>query len=50
MLSILTMCGGALVGTVLLRPLGMWLPLVLAALVVDGLAAYLYLSERSAKT
>jgi uncharacterized membrane protein YoaK (UPF0700 family) len=50
MLSILTMCGGALVGTVLLRPLGMWLPLVLAALVVAGLAAYLYLSERSTRT
>jgi hypothetical protein len=34
---------------VLLRPLGMGFPVVLAALVVAGLAAYLYLSERSAK-
>jgi uncharacterized membrane protein YoaK (UPF0700 family) len=47
MLSILTMCGGALVGTMLLRPLGMWVPLVAAACVVAGLAWYLYLSERS---
>lgn len=47
MLSILTMCGGALVGTRLLRPLGMWVPLVVAACVVAGLATYLYLSDRS---
>jgi uncharacterized membrane protein YoaK (UPF0700 family) len=47
MLSILTMCGGALVGTTLLRRLGMWVPLIVAALVVAGLALYLYLSERS---
>jgi len=49
MLSILTMCGGALVGTRLLRPLGMWVPLVAAACVVSGLARYLSLSERSTK-
>jgi len=49
MLSILTMCGGALVGTMLLRPLGMWVPLVVAACVVAGVAWYLYLSERSTK-
>jgi len=47
MLSILTMCGGALVGTMLWRPLGMWVPLVAAACVVAGLAWYLYLRERS---
>jgi hypothetical protein len=41
------MCGGALVGTMLLRPLGMWVPLVAAACAVAGLAWYLYLSERS---
>jgi uncharacterized membrane protein YoaK (UPF0700 family) len=45
MLSILTMCSGALVGTVLLRPFGMWLPLMVAALVVAALALYLYRSE-----
>jgi uncharacterized membrane protein YoaK (UPF0700 family) len=49
MLSILMMCGGALVGTMLLRALGMWVPLVAAACVVAGLAWYLYLSERSTK-
>jgi len=47
MLSILIMGSGALVGAMLLRPLGMWVPLILAALVVAGLALYLYLSERS---
>jgi len=47
MLSILTMCGGALVGAMLLRPLGMWVPLVVAACVVAGLAWHLYLSEQS---
>jgi hypothetical protein len=31
----------------LLGPLGMWLSLGVAALVVAGLASYLYLSERS---
>ena len=41
------MVSGALVGTVLLRPLGMWVPLVAAACLVAGLASYLYLSERS---
>jgi len=50
MLSILAMCSGALVGTMLLRPLGMWVPLVVAAGVVAGLASHLYLSERSTKT
>jgi uncharacterized membrane protein YoaK (UPF0700 family) len=52
MLSILTMCGGALVGTMLLRPLRMWVPLIVAAFVVAGLAVYLYRSERptSART
>ena len=49
MLSVLTMCGGALVGTMLLRPLGMWVPLVIAACVVAGLAWHLYLSEQSSK-
>jgi uncharacterized membrane protein YoaK (UPF0700 family) len=49
MVSILTMCGGALVGTMLWRRLGMWVALVVAALVVAGLALYLYLSERSTK-
>jgi uncharacterized membrane protein YoaK (UPF0700 family) len=47
MLSIRRMCGGVLVGTKLLQPLGMWVPLVVAAFVVAGLAWYLYLSERS---
>lgn len=47
MLAILAMCGGALVGTMLLRPLGMWVPLIVAAFAVAGLALYLYLSERS---
>jgi uncharacterized membrane protein YoaK (UPF0700 family) len=47
MLSILTMCGGAMVGTMLLGPLGIWLSLGVAALVVAGLASYLYLSEPS---
>jgi uncharacterized membrane protein YoaK (UPF0700 family) len=49
MLSILAMGSGALVGTMLVRPLGMWVPLVVAALVVAGLAWYLYLSEPSTK-
>jgi len=31
------------------RPLGMWVPLAVAALVVAGLALYLYLNERSTK-
>ena len=47
MLSILAMGSGALVGAMLVRPLGMWVPLAVAALVVAGLASYLYLSERS---
>jgi uncharacterized membrane protein YoaK (UPF0700 family) len=47
LLSILTMCGGAVVGTVLLRPLGMRVPLIVAAVVVAALALYLSLSERS---
>ena len=47
MVSILTMCGGALVGTMLWRRLGMWVSLIVAALVVAGLALYLYLSDRS---
>jgi uncharacterized membrane protein YoaK (UPF0700 family) len=49
MVSILTMCGGALVGTMLWRRLGMWVSLIVAALVVAGLALYLYLSDRSTK-
>jgi uncharacterized membrane protein YoaK (UPF0700 family) len=49
MLSILTMCCGAMVGTILLRSLGMWLTLGAAALVVAGVASYLHLSERSTK-
>jgi uncharacterized membrane protein YoaK (UPF0700 family) len=49
MLSILTICGGALVGTMLFRPLGMSVPLVGAACVVAGLSWYLCLSERSTK-
>ena len=49
MLSILAMASGALVGAMLVRPLGMWVPLAVAALVVAGLASYLYLSERSTK-
>src|SRR5713101_6282399 len=40
MLSILAMGSGALVGTMLVRPLGMWVPLAVAALVVAGLALY----------
>jgi uncharacterized membrane protein YoaK (UPF0700 family) len=47
MLSILIMGSGALVGTMLLRPLGIWVPLMVAALVVSGFAIYLYLSEAS---
>jgi uncharacterized membrane protein YoaK (UPF0700 family) len=47
MLSILTMCGGAVVGTLLLRSLGMWLPLTVAAFVVAALALYLYLGDQS---
>ena len=49
MLSIVAMGSGALVGTMLVRPFGMWVPLVVAALVVAGLASYLYLSEWSTK-
>jgi len=49
LLSVLAMGSGALVGTMLVRPLGMWVPLVVAACVVAGLAVYLYLSERSTK-
>ena len=48
LLSILAMASGALIGTMLVRPLGMWVPLVVAACVVAGLAVYLYLSEWSA--
>ena len=47
LLAILAMGSGALVGTMLVRPLGMWIPLVVATCVVAGLAVYLYLSERS---
>jgi len=47
MLSILAMGSGALVGTILVRPLRIWVPLAVAALVVAGLALYLYLRERS---
>jgi uncharacterized membrane protein YoaK (UPF0700 family) len=47
LLSILAMGSGALVGSILVRELGMWIPLVVAACVVAGLAVYLYLSERS---
>jgi hypothetical protein len=49
MLSILAMGSGALVGTMLVRPLGTWVPLAVAALVVAGLALYLCLRERSTK-
>jgi len=42
-LAILTMCGGAMAGTVLLRALGMWVALMVAALAVSALALYLYL-------
>ena len=47
MLSILLMCSGALVGTMLLRPFEVWVPLIAAALVVAALALYLYVGERS---
>jgi uncharacterized membrane protein YoaK (UPF0700 family) len=40
-LAILTMCGGALAGAVLLRPAGVWAPLAIATLADAGLAAYL---------
>ena len=46
MLAILTMCGGAMVGTMLLRAPGLWLPLIVDALMVGGLAFYLYRSPR----
>jgi uncharacterized membrane protein YoaK (UPF0700 family) len=49
LLAILAMGSGALVGTMLVRPLGLWVPLVVAACVVAGLAVYLYLSEWSTK-
>jgi uncharacterized membrane protein YoaK (UPF0700 family) len=48
-LSIVAMGSGALVGTMLVRPLGMWVPLVVAALAVAGLTSGLYLSERPTK-
>lgn len=41
MLAILTMCGGAVAGTMLLRAREMWVPLILTTLVVGGLAFYL---------
>jgi hypothetical protein len=44
-MSIFSVCGGTLVGALLLR-LGRWLPLTVATLVVAGLAWYLYLGER----
>jgi len=47
MLAILTMCGGALAGTMLLRSLGMWGTLFVAALVVGAIAMYLFLRDRS---
>jgi uncharacterized membrane protein YoaK (UPF0700 family) len=50
MLSILAMGSGALVGTMLVRPLGMGIPLFVAALGGAGLASYLYLSERSTES
>jgi len=49
LLSILAMASGALIGTMLVRPLGLWVPLVVAACVVAGLAVYLYLGEWSTK-
>ena len=49
LLSILAMASGALIGTMLVRPLGLWVPLVIAACVVVGLAVYLYLGEWSTK-
>jgi uncharacterized membrane protein YoaK (UPF0700 family) len=48
-LSVLAMGSGALVGTMLVRPFGMWAPLAVAAFMVAGLAMYLYLSEPSGK-
>ena len=47
MLAILTMCGGALAGTMLLRTFGMWVSLFVAALVVGAIAVYLYLRDPS---
>ena len=49
LLSILAMASGALIGTMLVRPLGLWVPLVVAACVVAGLAVCLYLGEWSTK-
>ena len=47
MLAILTMTGGALAGTLLLRTFGMWISFVVAAFVVGAIGVYLYMSERS---
>ena len=46
MLAILTMCGGALAGTMLLRAFGMWVSLFVAALVVGAIAVHLYWHDR----
>ena len=46
-LSILTMCGGALTGAMLLRRFGISITLIGTTLVVAGLASYLFSSERS---
>jgi uncharacterized membrane protein YoaK (UPF0700 family) len=43
LLAALAMASGALIGTMLVRPLGLWVPLVVAACVVTGLSVYLYL-------
>src|SRR5437660_9585736 len=42
LLSILTMCGGALTGAVLLRRFGISITLIATTLVVAGLALYLF--------
>jgi hypothetical protein len=39
MLAVLTMCGGAMAGTMLLRALGLWGALMVMALAVSALAS-----------